>query len=491
MSNRVTERASRSLRAQLLWWLVPPVLGVIIISSVVSYTLALKFATEAYDTGLFDAARSLAQQIRFDADGAAELSLPRAAREILESDPYDRIFYRVMRRGDESVAGRADVPLPAEPLNRAKPVRFYDAVIGGEPVRVGAYAIFQDGEEPAATVLFAETLVKRNRLSRNLLLTMLLPLVTLALAVAVGVGFAVRHALAPLQRLAGALANRGWSNLSSVGDTGVPEEVRPLTAALDGLMHRLSDALTAQQRFISGAAHQLRTPMAGLTSQTERALLAEDIETIKPALAQLLVSARRVTRLVNQLLTLARAEPGSGPDREFVTIDLSALVQQTCMEWVPEALQKNVDLGFAGVSNPVLIEGDELLLAEMLNNLIDNALRYGVRPEGSVTVRLSVLPRVELAVEDDGAGIPEDERARVFERFHRLPGSAPGGCGLGLAIVREIARAHDAEVSVGVPESGRGTVFRVTFRRPALPAPAESLRKADVGITRSPLQLKR
>jgi len=491
MLTRITERASRSLRAHLLWWLVPPVLGVIVISSIASYTLALKFATEAYDTGLFDAARSLAQQIRFDADGSAELNLPRAAREILESDPYDRIFYRVVTPGGKSVAGRADVPLPAEPLVRADPVRFYDAMIGGEPVRVGAYAIFQDAGQPAATVLFAETLVKRTRLSRNLLLTMLLPLVTLALAVAVGVGFAVRHALTPLQRLAGALANRGWSNLSGVGDTGVPEEVRPLTDALDGLMHRLSAALTAQQRFISEAAHQLRTPMAGLTSQTERALLANDIDTIKPALAQLLLSARRVTRLVNQLLTLARAEPGSGPDREFVTIDLSALVQQTCMEWVPEALQKNVDLGFAGASHPVLIVGDELLLAEMLNNLIDNALRYGAQPEGSVTVRLSVLPRVQLSVEDDGPGIPESERPRIFERFHRLPGSAPGGCGLGLAIVREIARAHDAEVSVGVPESGRGTVFRIAFRQPALPASVEPARKSGATVARDPLRLNR
>jgi len=462
MRERASQLTGRSLRAHLLLWLVPPVVGVIIISSVASYTLALKFATAAYDTGLFDAARSLAQQIRFTPSGAAELNLPRAATEILVSDPYDHIYYRVVTDGHTTVAGRNDVPLPLEPLTHAEPVRFYDAHVAGEPVRVGAYAVFGNTGHAQATVLFAETLVKRDHLSRNLLVTMLLPLISLALVVVAGVGLAVRRALAPLQRLANDVSSRGWNNLSSVGSSGVPEEVRPLTDAFDGLMQRLAAALTAQQRFISEAAHQLRTPMAGLTSQTERALLANDIETIKPALAQLLVSARRVTRLVNQLLTLARAEPGSGAEREFVRVDLSALVQQTCMEWVPEALQKGVDLGYAGPQTPVSIDGDELLLAEMLNNLLDNALRYGANRGGSITVRLTEPP-VELSIEDDGPGIPETERARVFERFHRVPGSAPGGCGLGLAIVKEIARAHHAQTYADMPEGGRGAAIRVRF----------------------------
>lgn len=468
-----TGHGSRSLRAHLLLWLVPPVAGVILVSSIASYTLALKFATAAYDAGLFDAARSLAQQIRFSPEGVAELNLPRAATEILVSDPYDHIYYRVVTAGHNTVAGRHDVPVPIERLTRSEPVRFYDAHVGGEAVRIGAYALFAESATPRATVLFAETLVKRRRLSRNLLFTMLLPLVSLALVVVAGVGLSVRRALEPLQRLASDVSHRDWNNLSGIGSSGVPEEVRPLTDAFDGLMHRLGAALTAQQRFISEAAHQLRTPMAGLTSQTERALLANDIDTIKPALGQLLVSARRVTRLVNQLLTLARAEPGSGAEREFVAVDLSALVQQTCMEWVPEALQKNVDLGYAGPVAPVVIDGDELLLAEMLNNLIDNALRYGAQPGGSITVRLTEAPAIQLSVEDDGAGIPEVERGRVFERFHRVAGSAPGGCGLGLAIVREIARAHHAEVAADVPEGGRGTAMRVSFRqrhRPALAA---------------------
>lgn len=463
MGQPTTRGAKTTLWGHLLLWLVPPVAGVIFITSFASYTLALRFASEAYDTALFDSARSLAQQIRFRADGAAELDLPRAATEILVSDPYDRIYYRVVAASRDTITGRDEVPMPAASLTREHPITFYDAAVAGDAVRVGAYAVFRDGEEPAAVVLFAETLVKRERLSRKLLLTMLLPLLALALVVVGGVSFAVRKALVPLQRLARDLSNRGWSNLSGLNSAAVPEEIRPLSDALDGLMHRLATALSAQRRFISEAAHQLRTPMAGLSSQTERALEARDIDAIKPALAQLLVSARRITRLVNQLLTLARTEPGAGAGREFEILDLAGLVQRTCMEWVPEALHRRVDLGYAGPTTPVTIRGDDLMLAEMLNNLIDNALRYGVPKGGTVTVRLTAAPHLELVVEDDGVGIPEAERLPVLERFHRVPGSEAGGCGLGLAIVREVALGHGADIAVTVPASGKGTAIVVSF----------------------------
>jgi len=184
---------------------------------------------------------------------------------------------------------------------------------------------------------------------------------------------------------------------------------------------------------------------------------------VRAALTQVQGSSRRVIRLVNQLLTLAKAEPSGDPKHELAPTDLSAIVQETCREWVPEALSKGVDLGFAGTLEPVPIVGHEHLLAEMLNNLIDNALRYGAAPGSSVTVRLTAVPHVELAVEDEGPGIPPQERERVFERFHRLQGAPAGGCGLGLPIVQEIAHLHGAEVFVDARASGSGAVFRVVF----------------------------
>ncbi|HXF67224.1 MAG TPA: sensor histidine kinase N-terminal domain-containing protein [Burkholderiales bacterium] len=454
--------ARDSLRVQLLWWLVPPVLLVVLVSSFVTYTIALGYANHAYDQRLFDEAKSLAEQVRFGTDGRPILELPLAAEEMLRSDPVDRIFYRVLSATGETVAGRGDLPAPREAVGPGRPV-YYDAMVGDAPVRICAYRLSDDATSGAAVILVGETLIKRDTLSKSLLVSdFLIPMVTLPMVMAVILWFGIRRGLDPLRRLAATLAKRGWNDLGTIDDEGVPREVRPLIHAINDLMQRLAAALSAQQRFISEAAHQLRTPLAGVTAQTERALLARDVEAMKAALIQLQVASRRAGRLVNQLLTLARAEPGSDWARDFRPLDLAGLARKTCMEWVPEALDKGVDLGFAGETAPVVVEGDELLLTEMLNNLIDNALRHGARAGGSVTVRLTRSPRVELSVEDDGPGIAEEERSRVFERFQRGSGSSPGGAGLGLAIVREIARSHGAAVCV---ESNRphGAVFRVVF----------------------------
>jgi signal transduction histidine kinase len=452
-----------TLRAQLLWRLLPTVTILIGVTTWFAYTLALSLARDAYDAALFDSARSLAQQIRTAGDSKPTLTLPRVAEEILVSDPFDRIYYRVADAQGNTIAGDARVPLPSTPPTEAEPVSFYDARIAGERTRASAYGMFHDGNTLIGTVVFAETLVKRNRLSHELLLTLVVPVVLLTLVVGALVWYGVRSGVAPLDALAASISRRGWGDLRTVDTAGVPGEVRPLVASMNDLIERLDAARAAQQRFISEAAHQLRTPLAGLTSQIERALLARDMDGIRAALAQVQGSSRRVIRLVNQLLTLAKAEQGGDPKHEFAPVDLSGIVQETCREWVPEALARGVDLGFAGTQEAVPIVGHEHLIAEMLNNLIDNALRYGAAPGSSVTVRLNAVPRVELSVEDEGPGIPPSERVSVFERFHRLPGAAAGGCGLGLAIVQEIARFHDAEVSVEDRASGTGAVFRVVF----------------------------
>jgi two-component system sensor histidine kinase TctE len=220
-----------------------------------------------------------------------------------------------------------------------------------------------------------------------------------------------------------------------------------------------------QHRFIADAAHQLRTPIAGLKIQIERALLAKDMDEIRPALGQLRASAERVAHLSNQLLTLARAEPGASDETRFTDLDLSAIARETGMQWVPRALERNIDLGFSGSDRPARIRGDGLLLQELISNLIDNAVRYG-REGGSITVSVIARPEPQLCIEDDGPGIPENERDRVFERFHRLPDSPGGGSGLGLAIVREIAQAHGAKIELDSPDAGSGTRIRITFQRP-------------------------
>ncbi|HEX2831094.1 MAG TPA: sensor histidine kinase N-terminal domain-containing protein [Burkholderiales bacterium] len=463
-----------TLRRQLLWALIPPMLLVVAAAGALSYTVAWRSATEAYDSALFDSARSLAQQIHLSA-AAPSLDLPKAARDILLADPYDRVFFTVLDGNDAAIAGNAAVPAPPAAPSKDAPVQFYDAQIARDHVRVATYAIFTGAGRPAATVRYAETLIKRRRLSERLIWTVVLPLVFAVVIVTSIVGYGVRKGLAPLGDLALALGRRGWGDLRPVTQARTPDEVKPLVDALNDLIERLSASQEAQQRFIAEAAHQLRTPLAALAAQTERALLAADVESITPALTQLQSSARRVIRLVNQLLTLARAEPGNDPRHVIAPLDLSQLVQNVCREWVPEALQRSVDLGFVGEAGRCEVVGHEALLTEMLNNLIDNALRYGARAGGAITVRLHCGDATEISVEDDGPGIAPAERADIFERFHRLPGSPPGGSGLGLAIVREIARLHHGNVSVE-ERLGGGAVFRVRLSRSPL----------DVGQGRAP-----
>ena len=307
-----------------------------------------------------------------------------------------------------------------------------------------------------------ETRNKRTLLVKEILLTVVLPQGLLIALAGILVWFGVASALVPLSLLEKEIETRTHRDLSPLPDSAVPVEVRPLTHAINDLMQRLGQTLSVQHRFIADAAHQLRTPIAGLKIQIERALHSDSMDEIRPALSQLQSSAERVAHLSNQLLTLARAEPGANDPARFTDIDLNAIARETGMHWVPRALERNIDLGFAGSDRPVRIRGDALLLQELISNLIDNAVRYG-REGGSITV--SVTAPAQITVEDDGPGIPDDERSKVFERFHRMPGSPGEGSGLGLAIVREIAQAHGAQVRLGNPAAGSGTRIQITFPR--------------------------
>jgi two-component system, OmpR family, sensor histidine kinase TctE len=447
----------RSLRAQLLWWLMPPLALVCVVGTMFAYYAANKYANRAYDDGLFDTARALAQQVKL-IDGKAQLELRQQAIEILEFDPYDKVYFRVLGPDWRGIAGREDLPLPALPPSVESPVRYYDSQVGGIPVRVAAFSAFDAKGHVQFTVLSAETLIKRQILAQHILLTVVLPQLVLIFVVALLLVYGVRRGLVPLRRLADAVTRRGYHDLSIIDDIGSPEEVRPLTRSINELIRRLGYALSAQQRFIADAAHQLRTPLAGLSAQTERALDETRIEDMKPALEQIWASSKRATHLVNQLLTLARSDP----NRAFTDVDLAQLLPQTTMEWVPKALTRCIDLGYSGTEQHVFVSGDPVLLREMLNNIIDNAIAYG-QDSGAITVRLLTTPVLQIQVEDNGSGIPEHERERVFERFYRVPGSSGNGCGLGLAIVRQIAQAHGASVTIESSAKGSGATVCITF----------------------------
>ena len=232
---------------------------------------------------------------------------------------------------------------------------------------------------------------------------------------------------------------------------------------MNALLQRLSAALSSQQRFIADAAHQLRTPIAGLRTQTELALRLSAPEEVRATLTQLQTAAEHTTHLVNQLLSLARAEPSAEPAQAMERLDVMALARATTTEWVPRALARGIDLGFDGPDTTAHVNGDNFLLREMLGNLIDNAIRYTQRG-GHVTVRVTPAPdAIAIAVEDNGPGIPENERDAVLERFHRVLGTGVEGCGLGLAIVREIILRHSGNIRLLAGAGNLGTLALVAL----------------------------
>jgi two-component system sensor histidine kinase TctE len=292
-----------------------------------------------------------------------------------------------------------------------------------------------------------------------------MPQLLLIVLATVAVRYGVRQGLLPLQWLKRAVSDRSHLDLSPIEVTNVPGEVRPLVEEVNDLLHRLSTILDFQNRFIADAAHQLKTPVAGMKAQIEVALRENDSAKLHRAVSQLYVSADRLSRLVAQLLSLARNEAGAVEKVELMTLDLNALALEVTMEWVPEAIKRNVDLGFEGADASVSIAGDSHRLRELINNLIDNAVRYS-HDGGRVTVRVTGGEQRLLAISDDGPRIPVEERQRIFERFHRLLGTHTDGSGLGLAIVSEIAALHKARITLEEDVDGVGNTFTVFFPPP-------------------------
>ena len=309
----------------------------------------------------------------------------------------------------------------------------------------------------------AETLNKRNRLARDILASVVVPQLLLIVMGTLAVYVGVSRGLAPLSRLERAVSHRSHLDLSPVEVRDVPAEVRPLVDEVNELMTRLGKTLDFQNRFIADAAHQLKTPVAGLKTQIELALREPDPERARHSLAQLYVSADRLSRLVRQLLTLARNEPGAMDALKLNALDLNAFALEISMEWAPQAIRNGVDLGFEG-GDAVVINAEPDRLRELINNLIDNAVRYS-RQGGRVTVAVSRGDEGNglLSISDDGPSIPPEERTRIFERFHRLLGGHTEGSGLGLAIVSEIASLHGARITLEEDRDGIGNTFSVIF----------------------------
>jgi two-component system sensor histidine kinase TctE len=424
------------------------------------YFTALYFANLVYDRWLIDSTRSLAQAVHAER-GQIEVDLPRTALQIFQFDEVDQTYFKIVsvRRG--LIAGEAR--LPGDETVAIDGIHLQDAAFNGQRVRVVATRLAPAETGDTVSVVIAETLSKRTTLARDIALVMVAPQVALLGISALLAWLGVSRGLKPLTDLAAQIEARDQNNLSPVPQTSLPREARVLAERINDLLARLGSALTAQKRFVADAAHQLRTPLAAVMLHTERAQRAPDNATEREALHALHRSVERAARMCQQLLSLARADPQAINAVEFKQLDLVALARQVGEEWIPRALKRDVDFGLIAPDRPVRITGDDRLLGEALSNMIDNALRYG-QPSGRVSVIVEDGPQPKLAVQDDGPGIPEEERVRIFERFYRLEGASGDGCGLGLAIVDEIARLHSSTVEVSTGYDGRGSRFTVVFK---------------------------
>ena len=289
----------------------------------------------------------------------------------------------------------------------------------------------------------------------------------LALVSIVVIFFGVRQGLSPVVLLRDEIASRSSTNLRPIEETPAPAELTPIIHGINELLANLATAFASHRRFIADAAHQLRTPLASLSSQIEVGL-DRPPEDIKELLRQLLATTQRTTHLANQLLSLARLEHTEQSMYEVATVELREVFFETTTDIVTLAARKGVELDFD--LQPCQMQGSPLMLRELLANLLDNAVRY-TPAGGRVSVSLRAdAQNILLTVEDSGPGVPADELGRLGTPFHRLASGHPEGCGLGLAIVREIARLHGAEVHFSQGAGGRGLQVRIQFHNLAATA---------------------
>jgi len=482
---KLFQRNQRSLFGEILDWMLTPLLLLWPISLALTWLVAQNLANKPFDRALVYNVQALAQFIQVGPRQRARFSLPQPASELLRADDADNVYFQVMGAHGEFLAGERELPAPPAPglseddaaLSDMPQLR--DAEFRGLPVRVAYLWVPIAGAPQPALVQVAETREKRSVLATEIIKGVMLPQFAILPLAVLLVWLALVRGIRPLSELESRIRARRPDDLSPLDDHAVPQEVAPLVASVNDLLTRLKDSIATQKRFLADAAHQLKTPLAGLRMQAELAQReGASEEELKQSLQQIGLASVRATHTVNQLLALARAEGGSAA-LAHEPCDLAALTIEVVRQAVPTALEHGTDLGYEGPEPgaPHLVRmGNPVLLKEMLRNLVENALHYARTPgtgAAVVTVRLRANPPgggLALEVEDNGPGVPAAERELVFQPFYRVLGTNVDGTGLGLPIVREIAEQHGASVSLSEARPGQqppGARFVVRFMAPA------------------------
>ena len=427
-----------SLRRQLLEALLWPLAIILLLSSGGAYLIALHAATNAYDLSLLDNALDLSKQAETHR-GEIVINLPPAAQQMLGVNNEDRVSYAAwddvgrLFSGTQKLLGAGALPADENHL-------FRDVFVDGEENREVLLRGNSDGKDFYIAV--SQTLRGRDHLADGIFVSILIPEALLALASIAAILLGVRRGLSPLQLLRDEISSRSPTDLRPIADTSAPKELTPIIHGINTLLANLAAAFAGHRRFIADAAHQLRTPLATLNSQIEVGL--EDLPRDTAGFLRMLLSTtQRVTHLTNQLLSLSRLEHTEQPIHGLV-VELQNVFLEASVDAVTYAAHKGVDIDFD--IQPCAVHGSHFMLCELLKNLLDNAVRY-TSAGGKVMVSLQAGEQhVTLTVEDNGIGVPESELASLGIPFHRLAPIQSDGCGLGLAIVREIVRLHGAQI---------------------------------------------
>lgn len=405
---------------------------------------------EVFDASLAQSAHTLMSYAGHEPDELAE----HADRP--PAHPYEHeIVFQLSLDGQGMVLHSKQAPATVFPPGRDG---YADIVHVGQ-----AWRIFRLRDaDHGVNVVTAQPRALRDELARKIAGRFLAaPLFTLPL-LALYLGVAVRRGLAPLDRLAAQVAGRDARDLTALDDAAAPREARPLIDALNKLFARVTDSVENERRFTADAAHELRTPLAAIRVQAEVASLARDAAARQAALQRVIEGVDRTSHLTAQLLSLARLDPQTSL-AHAQAVALDGVVARVADDLAPVAAARGITLACAPLVQ-VCVPGDEALLTLLLRNLLENALRHTPRG-GSVRAAIQrEAGAVVLSVADTGNGIPPAQRARVFERFYRLPGSPEGGSGLGLSIVRRVAELHGASVELDNAQHGVGLVVRVRFK---------------------------
>jgi two-component system, OmpR family, sensor histidine kinase TctE len=452
---------TRSLFGEILDWMLAPLLVIWPLSIMTASLVAQSLANKPFDRALEDEARVLAAQVRFAGNAnEAGFDLSSATRSLLQSDSAVGKSFQVLGPRGELLGGEVNLPLPAKLAEAATTglgkVSLRDDIFNNENVRVASLWVsaprnaLPGAQAQGVLVQVAENPTRREALASEIIKGVIFPQFAILPLSVLLVYLGLARGIRPLHLLQQDIRERNPDDISPINEQETPDELRPLVVAINDLLAKQQTSLAAQKRFIADAAHQMKTPLAGLRMQAELAQRQTDPAELRASLAQLVRSTTQATHVVNQLLALARTEhKREQTARQSTPFDLTDTAANVVHELAPLAFDKRIDLGF-DAEESVMLRGDQLMVAELVKNLLDNALRY-TPPEGSVTVMISRDPitgAAVLCVEDSGPGIDPAIRPLVFEPFYRALGSGTDGSGLGLAIAREIATQHGATIEL-------------------------------------------